>query len=561
MSDGHQLLADYVNSGSETAFAELVARYVDLVYSSALRLVNNDAHRAEDVTQTVFADLARAARSLSPNVMLGGWLHRHTCFVASKTMRAERRRQAREQIAVEMNSNEDHSGAELASLAPILDDAINHLATEDRAAILLRFFEQRDFRSVGQALGSSEEAARKRVSRALEKLQLLLGKRGVALSVAALGAALTTQAVTAAPAGFAAGVAATALAGAATAGTSTLTVLKIMTMTKAKIAVVALLAAGAVTIPFVIQHQTQTKLRAENEVLQKKVAAIDQLAAENQRLSNLLARPAPAAASVSSNDQSREVLRLRGEVGRMRQEVASEAAHRTNGPSPLSGITSNPEMQKLIREQQKAGMGMIYKDFVKRANLSTEQAEKLNNLLADHVMANVDEITTALRDHKNKEDMDKAFADQDKALQEKTQALLGPDGFTQFQDYSRNLASYLTAEQFKPMLSGDQDAKDQQSKQLYQLMQEETQTALNNAGLTADFQVVPILNFRNIASEEDAEKNLKLLDGIYDRVSARASSFLSPDDLKKFEDFRAKALNNNRMALSVNRKMMAPASN
>jgi hypothetical protein len=218
-------------------------------------------------------------------------------------------------------------------------------------------------------------------------------------------------------------------------------------------------------------------------------------------------------------------------------------------------------MQKLIREQQKAGMGMIYKDFVKRANLSTEQAEKLNNLLADHVMANVDEITTALRDHKNKEDMDKAFADQDKALQEKTQALLGPDGFTQFQDYSRNLASYLTAEQFKPMLSGDQDAKDQQSKQLYQLMQEETQTALNNAGLTADFQVVPILNFRNIASEEDAEKNLKLLDGIYDRVSARASSFLSPDDLKKFEDFRAKALNNNRMALSVNRKMMAPASN
>src|ERR1043166_5886084 len=211
MSDGHQLLADYVNSGSETAFAELVARYVDLVYSSALRLVNNDAHRAEDVTQTVFADLARAARSLSPNVMLGGWLHRHTCFVASKTMRAERRRQAREQIAVEMNSNEDHSGAELASLAPILDDAINHLATEDRAAILLRFFEQRDFRSVGQALGSSEEAARKRVSRALEKLQLLLGKRGVALSVAALGAALTTQAVNAAPAGFGAGVADTAL--------------------------------------------------------------------------------------------------------------------------------------------------------------------------------------------------------------------------------------------------------------------------------------------------------------------------------------------------------------
>src|SRR5712691_2846030 len=104
MPDGHQLLAEYVNAGSETAFGELVASYVDLVYSAAVRLLNNDTHLAEDVTQTVFTDLARMAPTLSPRVMLGGWLHRHACFVASKTMRAERRRQLREQIAVEMNS-------------------------------------------------------------------------------------------------------------------------------------------------------------------------------------------------------------------------------------------------------------------------------------------------------------------------------------------------------------------------------------------------------------------------------------------------------------------------
>ena len=82
--------------GEEAAFRELVSRYVDLVYSAAIRLVNGDAHLAEDVTQTVFADLARMARSLSRGVMLGGWLHRHTCFVAGKTMRSERRRLARE---------------------------------------------------------------------------------------------------------------------------------------------------------------------------------------------------------------------------------------------------------------------------------------------------------------------------------------------------------------------------------------------------------------------------------------------------------------------------------
>src|SRR5258707_6245996 len=174
MSDAQQLLAEYVNGGSEEAFRELVARYIDLVYSAAVRLVNNDTHLAQDVTQTVFADLARLARTLSPKARLGGWLHRHTCFVASHTMRGERRRQIREQQSIEMNSTQDQSGDDLASVAPILDEAINQLGAEDRTAILLRFFEQRDFRSVGEAIGSNEEAARKRVNRALDKLQLFL---------------------------------------------------------------------------------------------------------------------------------------------------------------------------------------------------------------------------------------------------------------------------------------------------------------------------------------------------------------------------------------------------
>src|SRR5664280_494645 len=110
MTDSQKLLAEYVQSGSEPAFRELVARYLDLVYSVALRLVEGDTHRAEDVAQTVFADLARQARTLSPDVMLGGWLHRHTCFVAVNTMRGERRRQSRERQAVEMNALQNTSG-------------------------------------------------------------------------------------------------------------------------------------------------------------------------------------------------------------------------------------------------------------------------------------------------------------------------------------------------------------------------------------------------------------------------------------------------------------------
>jgi len=109
MTDQRTLLADYVNHGSEPAFRELVARYIDLVYSTAVRLVNGDTHRAEDVAQTVFADLARLAGTLSPKVMLGGWLHRRTWHVAITLMRSERRRQHRERQAVAMNELPDPS--------------------------------------------------------------------------------------------------------------------------------------------------------------------------------------------------------------------------------------------------------------------------------------------------------------------------------------------------------------------------------------------------------------------------------------------------------------------
>src|SRR6185503_19239334 len=201
MTDSQQLLADYAAHGSETAFRELVSRYLNLVYSTALRLVGGNRQLAEDVSQTVFINLAKKASTLPASVMLGGWLHQHTFHVATKTMRSEWRRQSREREAVEMNMLQDDSTWR--QLAPLIDEAITELPSEDRSAILLRFFEQLDFRAVGKSLGSSEDAARMRVNRALEKLEALLKRRGVALSATGLGSALAAQAVTAAPAGLA----------------------------------------------------------------------------------------------------------------------------------------------------------------------------------------------------------------------------------------------------------------------------------------------------------------------------------------------------------------------
>jgi RNA polymerase sigma factor (sigma-70 family) len=197
------LLAEYANGGSEYAFRELVTAYVDFVYSIALRIVGGDRPLAEDVTQAVFTDLARKAPSLPKEVRLGGWLHRHTCFVARKTLRRERRRIAREKRAVELHSIEDYTEANLSQLALVLDEAINDLPKQDQAAIMLRFFEELDFRSIGEALGSSEDAARMRVSRAVDKMGALLKRRGFVLTAAGISFVLSEKLATAAPPGLA----------------------------------------------------------------------------------------------------------------------------------------------------------------------------------------------------------------------------------------------------------------------------------------------------------------------------------------------------------------------
>ena len=170
MTESRELLAQYAKTGAEAAFGELVTRYVNLVYSTALRLVGGDTQMAEDVTQTVFIDLAAMGKTLSKDVMLGGWLHQHAFHVATTAARSERRRKARESEASEMNMLQNNSEAGLGDAAPLLDEAITQLPSEDRTAILLRFFEERGFRSVGEVLGTSEDAARMRVRRAVEKL-------------------------------------------------------------------------------------------------------------------------------------------------------------------------------------------------------------------------------------------------------------------------------------------------------------------------------------------------------------------------------------------------------
>lgn len=219
MDDG-ALLQRYTDEHRDEAFAELVRRHVALVYHAALRQLGGNAALAADVTQAVFTDLARKAGGLGGRATLTGWLYTSVRFAAAKMRRTEMRRHAREQEAFAMQqiSSSDTVAADWERVRPVIDEALGTLDESDREAVLLRFFEGRAFAEIGVALRVSEEAARKRVDRALERMARALGARGVTSTSVALAAALGSQAAAVTPAGLAASIAGAALAGAAGGG-------------------------------------------------------------------------------------------------------------------------------------------------------------------------------------------------------------------------------------------------------------------------------------------------------------------------------------------------------
>ncbi|MEI6196262.1 MAG: sigma-70 family RNA polymerase sigma factor [Verrucomicrobiota bacterium] len=259
-NDDLNLLREYAERHSEAAFATLVSRYVNLVYSAALRSVR-DPHLAEEITQAVFIILARKADKLPPHAVLPGWLCRTARYASANALTIQRRRQQREQEAyMESTLNEAESAETWNQIAPLLDGAMGKLGQKDHDALVLRFFEGRNFAEVGAALGTSEDAAKMRVNRALEKLRKFFTRRGVSSTTTIIAATISVNSVQAAPVALAKTVTAIAVAKGAAASASTLTLikgaLKIMAWTKAKIAVVTSTAIimAAITTVSVMGH-------------------------------------------------------------------------------------------------------------------------------------------------------------------------------------------------------------------------------------------------------------------------------------------------------------------
>ncbi len=548
------LLDRYARHDAEDAFAEIVRRHLGLVHSAALRQVRSP-QLAEEVAQSTFLKLARHAREFAAGTVVTAWLYQVTRREAIDVVRREARRQAREQIAPRMDAMEDV--ADWTHIGPLLDEAMHALDEADRSAVLLRYFENRSLREVGDALGTSDDAAQKRVGRALERLRGFFAARGISVGAGGLGAVLSAQAIQAAPPGLAATIATTAVTGAAASAATLLsvsaTILAMTTLQKSAVTAVLVAAIG-----FAIHEALQNaRLRALNQRLEERQAP---LAGEVQRLGRerdqAVARQASLAEELSkARKNPAELLKLRGEVGALAREQKAAGEK-----SALSKITSDPASRKAMRDQQKMSMGALYGGFAKRLGIDPGTTEKFNDLLADTVMDDIDLITQALRDGRSQTEVRQIFADADIGLQAKVQALLGDEAVEKYKAHTQNLVSDLTAAQFAGALSGDGPAKQAKQEQIRKVMMEERTTAVQNAGLPADLQLIPMLNFANIASESEGEQNLRLLDSIYASVAARSSSFLSPDELASFQSYRTNAINSSRMALTMNRNLMAPLS-
>jgi RNA polymerase sigma factor (sigma-70 family) len=350
-----QLLRAHLQ-GDESAFREIVGRHADLVYSAALRQLNSPA-LAQDIAQNVFVDLVRKSREVSARMAndasLAGWLYRSTRFAVLNHLRDEQRRAEHERQAMEQLITDTSPAADWERIRPMLDEAMAELSDDDRDAVLLRYFKNQDFRTVGRALGLSDDAAQKRVSRAVERLRDFFSKRGVAIGAGGLVVVISANAVNAAPAALAGTIFSTAvLAGTAHASTA-ITATKVIAMTtlqKTLVTATILVLAGASVYEARQVHQLDEKANQQTPLTEQ----TRQLGQQNNELSQKLAALEDENARLKRD--TAELLKLRAEVGSLRQATNELAKVQTKTPEPSQPPAPKPktddEILRMVKDKQ-----------------------------------------------------------------------------------------------------------------------------------------------------------------------------------------------------------------
>ncbi len=342
-----ELLRDYAEAGSEAAFCKLVARHTDFVFSAALRQVDSP-DLASDLTQKVFTDLARKAQPVAKKMpvkgSLAGWLHRSVRYAALNHLRDTRRRHTNERQAMEQLLTNSESAQDWERIRPMLDEALESLDDEDREALLLRYFRKQDFRTVGLALGVSDDTAQKRVSRAVERLREFFAREKITIGASGLGILISTNAVQSAPIGLAATISAAAVFS-GTASSTIIVATKTTAMTTLQKGLIAATFAVVAGTGIFEAHQA-SQLRGRNQTLEQQQAPlaeqIRQLQRERDTATNRLAGLLVENAGFKANPLETEVLKLRGEIAVLRRNSSQ-----TNDPSVQTAKAWLAKKQKL----------------------------------------------------------------------------------------------------------------------------------------------------------------------------------------------------------------------
>ena len=538
MTEDAQLLSRYAAEGSEAAFAELTRRHVDLVYSAALRLVNGDVHSAQDVAQQVFTELARQAKRLARHPALVGWLYTTTRLMALRVNRTEQRRTAREQEANTMNEllHDDTPAADWSRLSPVIEDALHELSEQDRHAILLRFFQNKSLNEVGAGLNLTENAARMRVERALDKLRGRLARRGITTTAAALGAVVSAHAVQSAPAGFAATISTAAIAGSALHVSTLIATTKTIAMTTLRKTLVASALALAAGTGIYAVHQS-SQLHGQIQALQQEraplAAQIQLLEQEHNQATNQLAALKEENARLKSGQNAAELLKLRGQVGVLRQQAATNQAKTEPPASGIAKLMSDPAMREYIRQAQMEKIRSLYTDLFKELKLTPEQSDKFLQLLTDVAskgMANYMAATPGTPVQ--------APAGSANQIGSQLQGLLGDAGYARFKEYSDEIPARTTISLLNSQL-GDNPVSSEQSAKLLQVVKAEP------SSLTMGITGAPDKAF--MGSQADIDSFLEQVAGSNQRILQQAASFLTADQQAALNTVLTNAVNTRKL--------------
>jgi RNA polymerase sigma factor (sigma-70 family) len=440
MIDDTTLLRRYAAERAEDAFAEFVRRHVSLVYSAALRRLDGDTQRAEDVVQEVFCAVARDAQRLSQHAVLTGWLYTATRNAVIDLMRAEKRRRAREKEAhlVQETSRSD-AATDWSRLRPVLDAAMDELSGTDREAVLLRFFQDRPFAEIGATLGLSEDTARKRVERALDKLQTKLRRHGIDSTSTALATLLAGESICAAPAGLTASVTAAAVAASA----AKVGALALVTVSKLQIGIAALAIAGG-AVGLVTQQRTIQELRDHTATTQQQLA---RLATENAALAAVRNDPNTNATPV----RPRPAALKKPETGPTAPGGTMPKAGRLpNRPAGLTGavpgrIETNPaDLGPLpdtaeIRKQKAYGHER-YDDFFRQRELTPAQGDRFVELKIHQSIrrAAFQSAVQKANLRGDSQDVQALRAEDDRPVTRELMAMLGDDGYAAYVKYEKS---------------------------------------------------------------------------------------------------------------------------